>query len=155
MVGAPLPFITAQLHPGAINGKVATRRGLNAGLGRVRQAEEVEQQVALERRRALGNKFFTPIEELQRLATGAKVKAKPLPYVPPEDPAVVCPYAPRSEHPQGQLRALHDRLPAPIKLSVGLTPRPDLATAPGHTAWCGTENLQGGRPDQECPGPTR
>jgi hypothetical protein len=45
-----------------------------------------KQQVALERRRELGKKYFTPIGELISLAATARVSVKRLPYVQPEDP---------------------------------------------------------------------
>jgi hypothetical protein len=59
-----------------------------AGWGSYVKPKKSKQQVALERRRGLGNKFFTPIDELRQLAAPAKVKVKRLLYVPPEDPAV-------------------------------------------------------------------
>ena len=58
------------------------------GWGSYVKPKKSKQQVALERRRELGNKFFSPLDELRQLAAIAKVKVKRLPYVPPEDPAV-------------------------------------------------------------------
>jgi hypothetical protein len=50
--------------------------------------QKSKQQVALERRRKLGERYFTPVDELLRIAATAKVKVKRLPYVAPEDPVV-------------------------------------------------------------------
>jgi hypothetical protein len=54
------------------------------GWGGFVKPKKSKQQVALERRRELGVKFFTPIDELVSLAATAKVKIKRLPCVPPE-----------------------------------------------------------------------
>ena len=59
-----------------------------AGWGGYQKPKKSKQQLALERRRELGNKFFTPIDELRQLVASARVKVRRLPYVPPEDPAV-------------------------------------------------------------------
>jgi hypothetical protein len=58
------------------------------------KTKKTKQQVALERRRELGAKYFTPIDELVSLAATAKVKVKRLPYVPPEDPVASPPIDP-------------------------------------------------------------
>src|ERR1700709_122736 len=57
-----------------------------AGWGSYVKLKKTKQQLALERRRELGNKFFTPIDELRQLAATARVKVKRLPYVPPDEP---------------------------------------------------------------------
>jgi hypothetical protein len=58
------------------------------GWGGYQKPKKSKQQVALERRRELGNKFFTPIDELQHLAATARVKVKRLPPAPhPNDVA--------------------------------------------------------------------
>jgi hypothetical protein len=58
------------------------------GWGGYVKPKKSKRQVALERRRALGEKYFTPIDELVSLAATTRVKVKRLPYVPPEDPVV-------------------------------------------------------------------
>ena len=58
------------------------------GWGGYKKPRKTKQQIALERRRELGNKFFSPIEELEQLVAKSRVKVKRLPCVPPEDPAI-------------------------------------------------------------------
>ena len=59
------------------------------GWGGYVKPKKSKQQVALERRRELGAKYFSPLDELQLIASTARVKVKKIPCVPPQDPVVV------------------------------------------------------------------